>query len=101
MDTRTAAERREAAQFAANTRWSRVKDRTKATQPGRDAAIAKYEPDPAEVPDPVQRQKMAVNAWRAHMIDMRRRAREVRKAVDALLDATGLEDAGSDGIDAA
>ncbi len=62
--------RRENARLAALDRWSRVRDRTAATQAARDALRAKFDPGP-DVPEP-QRSRMIAAAEEAHMIRMRR-----------------------------
>lgn len=60
----------ENARLAALTRWSRVRDRSAATQAARDAQKAGWDPGP-DVPEP-QRSKMIAAAAEAHMIRMRR-----------------------------
>lgn len=55
--------------LAALTRWSRVTDRTAATQAARDALAAKFDPGPA-VAEP-QRSAMARAGLEAHMLRMR------------------------------
>ena len=71
------ARARENAKLAALDRWSRVRDRSAATQAARDGLRAKFDPGPG-VPEP-QRSKMIDAGLAAHMLRMRR----ARKASDA------------------
>ena len=64
------ARRRENARLAALDRWSRVRDRTAATQAARDGLRARYDPGP-HIPEP-QRSKMIAAGLDAHMLRMRR-----------------------------
>lgn len=60
------------ARAAALDRWARVKDRTKATEPGRKAAMARFERmvDPEGALTLAERQQRAQTAQRAHMLRM-------------------------------
>ena len=69
MPALTADQRAQRARLAALTRWSRVTDRTAATQAARDALAAKFDPGPS-VPDR-QRAQMIRAALEAHMLRMR------------------------------
>jgi hypothetical protein len=65
----TPEERKQRARIAAHESWAATEDRTKRTQPGRDANRAKYERrvDPEWKLDPVERAKRAENAFKADM----------------------------------
>jgi hypothetical protein len=65
----TSTERILRGSIAGNTSWANTKDRTKRTQPGRDANRAKYEKlvDPDGKLDPAERAKRAGNAFKADM----------------------------------
>jgi hypothetical protein len=65
----TPEERKQRARIAGHESWARTKDRTKRTQPGRDANRAKYEAivDPNGELDPAERAKRAENAFKADM----------------------------------
>lgn len=69
--------RSEAAKVAANTRWAHEADRSKATRPGTDGFLRKFEDlvDPNRTLPPDERAKRAKNALSAHMIKLRARRR--------------------------
>lgn len=76
----------------AHQRWAKVTDRSEATRPGREAALAKLEAevDPDGVMSPRDRRRAARNAQAAHMLLMsergnaaRRRKRSPREAGEA------------------
>lgn len=69
--------RSDAAKVAANTRWAFETDRTKATTPGTNAFLAKFEQqvDPEGVLPPEERTKRARNLLSAHMTRIRAKRR--------------------------
>jgi hypothetical protein len=103
MAAASPAERSEISSLAAHTRWSQVPDRTAATAPGRAALRARFDQqiDPS-VTDLDQRRSMVDHALSAWMIRERRtrrnQARVLTQAAE-ILDATSLDDHGSDGPD--
>lgn len=76
MPAKDPARASENAKLAALDRWSKVRNRTAATQPARDGLRAKFDPGP-DVPEP-QRSKMIEAGFNAHMIRMRRASAEAR-----------------------
>lgn len=68
------------ASIAAHTRWSRVADRTAATEPGRRGLEARFERevDPDGVLSPEERAKRARNAKAAHFRRMNRASAAAR-----------------------
>ncbi len=68
MPPLTPAERKLRAQLAAHTSWANTEDRTKRTEAGRQAMLAKFEHevDPDNTLDPVDRAKRAESARKAH-----------------------------------
>lgn len=73
--------RSESASVAANTRWAFEPDRTRATRPGTNAFLAKFEQlvDPDGVLSPEERAKRARNALSAHMTRIRSRRRRTTR----------------------
>jgi hypothetical protein len=69
--------RSDAASVAANTRWAFEPDRAKATRPGTNAFLAKFERlvDPDGVLPAAERTKRARNALSAHMTRIRAKRR--------------------------
>ncbi len=99
MAARDPRARREIASLAASSRWAKTVDRTAATAAAREAFLASFEPGP-EVTDPRQRASMTEQAFQAYMIQLRRKRQRIAEARRGLvLDATGLADCGSDGVD--
>lgn len=79
--TMTATQRKMRAQIAANTRWARCDNRSKATSKARAAFMDKFERqvDPAGVLVPEERAKRAENLRKAHYMKMSIRSAEARK----------------------
>jgi hypothetical protein len=63
-------------------RWSKVKDRTAATKPGRDGLLRRFElqVDPDGTLDPAERAKRAENARRAFYADLALKSAAARRA---------------------
>lgn len=82
MAARNPSDRRLTAQIAANTRWSRVADRTAATQAARDAQWRGFEDqvDPEGRLAPEERAKRAAAARRAHYQRLSLKAQQARRA---------------------
>jgi len=78
---RSASDRTLSARIAANTRWSRVGDRSAATARARAAALARFERevDPDGVLSPRDRAVRAEAARRAHFLRMALRSAQVRR----------------------
>jgi hypothetical protein len=77
----TPTERKLRASDAGNTSWANTENRTKRTQPGRDAFRKSFED--LSIADPVERAKRAENAFKAHMAKLAfnsAKARRKRKA---------------------
>jgi hypothetical protein len=101
----------DSARVAALTRLAMAPDHRAVTEPARRARMQQFlDQIPAEVTDPAERVKRAKMLQRAHLIRAsaaaaraRTAAAEARRlAAEAglVLDASGLADAGSDGVDA-
>lgn len=79
--TESAAERSLHAQAASLTYWSRVPNRTAATQPLRDGFVRKLElqVDPDGVLEPQERARRVEMARRAHLANASRLAAKARR----------------------
>jgi hypothetical protein len=94
--------------IGALTKAALATDRSALTQAARDARWQSYlDQIPSEITDPGERQRRAGMLRAADLQRMslrssvaRQRASEAARAEQELLDATGLLDVGSDGIDA-
>lgn len=77
----TAADRRQVARIAANSRWAQTQDRSAATQPARDGLLRKFEDqvDPDRRLSPTERAKRAESAKRAHYQRLARKSAQVRR----------------------
>lgn len=77
----TPAERRLHASMASNVRWSRVDDRTAATEPMRRAFLERFERDvdPDGVLSPAERARRADNARSAHYAALALKSAQARR----------------------
>jgi hypothetical protein len=81
MSAHEPSERALIARIAANARWARTTDRTKATEPARRGLLEKFahQVDPGSVLDPVERYRRAQNLVNAHMAKMALRSAQARR----------------------
>lgn len=83
MGTQDPVERKLSAQHAALTRWSRkpAEERTEATTPGRTRAWEKFlnQVDPERKLPEAEREKLARQARRAHMIQLSQKAAKAKR----------------------
>lgn len=82
QDPTSKARRKSAAKVASNVRWSQEPDRVAATQPARDGLQRKFEDqvDPGRVLDPVERERRAESAKRAHFTRLAQKSARARAA---------------------
>ncbi len=78
----TAADRRQIAKVAANTRWAHEEDRSAATQPARDGLYRRFEDevDPERRLPPEERGKRVESARRAYYQRLALKSAQARRA---------------------
>jgi len=82
VSARNPAARALIARVAAHTRWSQEPDRTKATAPGRKAALERFERevDPDGTLDPTERAKRAESARKAYFTRLALKSVQARRS---------------------
>jgi hypothetical protein len=85
----TPAQRSARARLAVNTRWARATDRQTTARSGQAGLLARFEAQiPAEITDPAERTRRALQLRLAHMQRMALASSKARAARKAAGDAT-------------
>ena len=97
-------------QIGSNRRWAAVQDRKAAMQPAWDGRLRKFKEQALELRpdlagDDAALTEVAYRLRKAYMAELSLKAAKVQRlrrelaAIEAELDASGVDDAGSDGVD--